>query len=224
MAEYERSVRRNFPNQFRGEIYVLNSLDTTRVATAATTARRSWAMVRYVARARGEPERVPSALRGKLLELGPGVRLGYPEPWDRYTRMRFFVERHDFMATLFLIFSLCALALAALGVYSIIAHMVAQRTREFGLRIAVGAGERDIRQLVLKEGNVLTLTGIAVGLLITYRTAGWVRAFVFSDWDRYDSRVFAVVALVLFAAAWLASYLPARRAMRINPVEALKND
>lgn len=224
MAEYERSIARNFANQFRGQIYVLNSLDTTRVGATAAPAPRSWAMVRYVARARGEPERVPSALRAKLLELGPGVRLGYPEPWDRYTRMRFLVERHDFMATLFLIFSLCALALAALGVYSIIAHMVAQRTREFGLRIAVGAGERDIRQLVLREGNVLTLTGIAVGLVITYKTAGWVRAFVFSDWDRYDSRVFAVVALVLFAAAWLASYLPARRAMRINPIEALKND
>jgi ABC-type antimicrobial peptide transport system permease subunit len=167
---------------------------------------------------------VPSALRTKLLELGPGIRLGYPEPWDRATRMRYYRERHDFMATLFVIFSSCALALAALGVYSIMAHMVAQRTREFGLRLAIGAGERDIRQMVLKEGNVLTLSGIAVGLLVTYKTAGWVRAFVFSDWDRYDSRVFALVGLVLFAAAWLASYMPARRAMRINPVEALRSE
>ena len=102
--------------------------------------------------------------------------------------------------------------------------MVAHRTREFGVRIAVGAGEVDIRRMVLKEGNVLTLSGIAIGLLLTYKTAGWVRAFVFSDWDRYDSRVFAAVALVLFAAAWLASYLPARRAMRINPVEALRSE
>ncbi len=226
MAEFEQRSARNFPNQFRGQVYVLNSLDTVRTLGQANAGspRRTWAMVRYVARAHGEPERVPSALRAKLLELDPGVRLGYPESWDRATRMRYYRERHDFMATLFLIFSSCALGLAALGVYSIIAHMVAQRTREFGLRMAVGAGERDIRQIVLKEGNVLTLSGIALGLLLTYKTAGWVRAFVFSDWDRFDSRVFAVVALVLFAAAWVASYLPARRAMRINPVEALRRE
>ena len=225
MQELENQRARNFPNQFRGQVYVLNSGDTARIASAATQGRPiAWKMVRYVARARGDPLRVAGALRTKLLELGPGVRMNYPEPWDRATRIRYYRERHDFMATLFMIFSTCALALAALGVYSIIAHMVAQRTREFGLRLAIGAGERDIRQMVLKEGNVLALSGIAVGLLLTYKTAGWVRAFVFSDWDRYDSRVFAIVAVILFGAAWLASYLPARRAMRINPVEALRND
>ena len=222
MAEHERSVIRNFGNAFRGEVYVLNSLDTARIVPPSTG--RDWSMVRYVARTRGDVERFPLQLRNALLELGAGVRVGFPESWAQYTRTRFLRERHDFMATLFLIFSFCALALAVIGVYSIIAHMVAHRTREFGVRIAVGAGEVDIRRMVLKEGNVLTLSGIAIGLLLTYKTAGWVRAFVFSDWDRYDSRVFAAVALVLFAAAWLASYLPARRAMRINPVEALRSE
>jgi ABC-type antimicrobial peptide transport system permease subunit len=128
------------------------------------------------------------------------------------------------MGSLFTLFASLALGLAALGVYAIIAHMVAQRTREFGVRLAVGAGVNDIRQLVLKEGNVLALAGIAVGLLMTAYSAKWVRAFVFDDYDRYDSRVFAVASLVLFLTAWLASYIPARRAMRINPVEALRND
>ena len=132
--------------------------------------------------------------------------------------------RHDFMASLFVLFAVFALVLAALGVYGIIAHMVAQRTREFGVRIAIGAGEPEIRGIVLREGNILTLTGIAIGLLMTYQSASWVRLFVFSDYDRYDSRVFGVGALLLFGVAWLASYLPARRAMRINPVEALRND
>lgn len=222
MAEYERSVIRNFGNAFRGNVYVLNSIDTARVVPQTT--RRDWLMVRYVARTAGDVERFSLLLRNALLELGPGVRVGFPESWAQYTRMRFLRERHDFMATLFLIFSVSALALAVIGVYSIIAHMVAHRTREFGVRIAVGAGARDIRRMVLKEGNILTLSGIAIGLLLTYKTARWVRAFVFSDWDRYDSRVFAAVALVLFGAAWLASFLPARRAMRINPVEALRNE
>ena len=92
------------------------------------------------------------------------------------------------------------------------------------VRIAVGAGAKEIRQLVVREGNILALLGIAIGLLITAKNAAFVRAFVFNDDDRWDSRVFAVVCVVIFAAAWLASYLPARRAMKINPVEALRND
>ena len=95
---------------------------------------------------------------------------------------------------------------------------------DVGVRLAVGATSNDIRQLVLKEGNVLALAGIAGGLLLTAYSAKWVRDFVFDDYDRYDSRVFAVAALTLFLTALLASWVPARRAMRINPVEALKND
>ena len=156
--------------------------------------------------------------------LGPNITAAWAATWEEWTGIARFRARHDFMASLFGTFAAFALALAALGVYAIIAHMVAQRTREFGVRIAVGAGERDIRELVVREGNILTLSGIAIGLVLTYYTAEYVRAFVFSDWDRYDSRVFAVVAILLFVVAWLASYLPARRAMRINPVEALRSD
>jgi putative ABC transport system permease protein len=212
-------------DRFVGQVWVLNSLDT--VTVASTSPRNRWragAYISLVVRARGDSKRLPLELRNKLAELGPSVLPSYPRTWEETSRIGQLRAKHDFMATLFSVFALFALSLAALGVYAIIAHMVAQRTREFGVRIAVGAGERDIRQMVLQEGNVLTLSGIAVGLLITYKTAGWVRAFVFSDWDRFDSRVFAVVALLLFAAAWLASYLPARRAMRINPVEALRSE
>jgi putative ABC transport system permease protein len=211
-------------DQFMGSVWVLNSLDT--VTITSSSPRNSWREGSYIAlyvRARGDTKRLPLALRNKLAELS-GVNASYPRTWEETSGVGYMRAKHDFMATLFTIFGLFALALAALGVYAIIAHMVAQRTREFGVRLAVGAGERDIRQMVIREGNILTLAGIAVGLILTWKSAAWVRAFVFSDWDRYDSRVFAVVAVVLFGVAWLASYLPARRAMRINPVEALKND
>jgi putative ABC transport system permease protein len=211
--------------RIRGNVWVLNSLDTTVITSGTPQNRGAWGS--YIAlgvRSRGDNRRLPLELRNKLAELGPQVIPSYPRTWEQWSNIGRLRAKHDFMASLFVFFALMALGLAALGVYAIIAHMVAQRTREFGLRIAVGAGEREIRQIVVREGNILTLLGIAVGLILTWKSAAWVRAFVFSDWDRYDSRVFALVALVLFATAWLASYLPARKAMRINPVEALRND
>ena len=211
---------------FAGDIYVLNVVDTATVPALRPYGRwyRGGAYISIVASGRGDPRKLPIMLRAKLAELGAGVLPVYPQTWEQATGIDVLKAKHGFMATLFAVFGICALVLAALGVYAIIAHMVAQRTREFGVRIAVGAGERDIRQMVLREGNVLTLTGIAIGLIITWKSAALLRAFMFSDWDRYDSRVFAIVAAVLFTAAWLATYLPARRAMRINPVEALRSD
>ena len=211
---------------FSGEIYVLNVIDTATITPSSTFRgyMRGGAYISLVASGRGDPRRLPITLRAKLGELGPNVLAVYPQTWEQAMGIDVLKAKHGFMATLFAVFGFFALVLAALGVYAIIAHMVAQRTREFGVRIAIGAGERDIREMVLREGNVLTLTGIAIGLLITWKSAALLRAFMFSDWDRYDSRVFGIVVVVLFLTAWLATYLPARRAMRINPVEALKND
>ncbi|HYC53168.1 MAG TPA: FtsX-like permease family protein [Gemmatimonadaceae bacterium] len=211
---------------FSGEIYALNVMDTATIPVADRRGPifRGGDYIPLIANGRGDPRRLPGSLRAKLGEMGPNVLPLYPQTWEQAMGIDVLKAKHGFMASLFSVFALFALVLAALGVYAIIAHMVAQRRREFGVRIAIGAAERDIREMVLREGNVLTLTGIAIGLLITWKTAGLLRAFVFSDWDRYDSRVFGVVVVVLFAAAWLASYLPARRAMRINPVEALRND
>ena len=205
-----------------GMLYVLAGNDTTRVLPATPT-RRYTERFSIAVRTEGDAMKAAIDLRQALIDKGVGY-VSIPRSGDATTGIANLRAKHGFMASLFTLFATLALALAALGVYAIIAHMVAQRTREFGVRLAVGASERDIRQLVLKEGNVLALVGIACGLLLTAYSAQWVRAFVFDDYDRYDSRVFAVAALTLFVVAWLASYIPARRAMRINPVEALRND
>ena len=87
-----------------------------------------------------------------------------------------------------------------------------------------GASVADIRRTVLREGNILALTGIAVGLIAGRLAVPWLQAFLRSEDDRYAAHFFALAALVLLATALVAAWVPARRAMRINPVEALKND
>ncbi|MEX2179033.1 MAG: FtsX-like permease family protein [Gemmatimonadaceae bacterium] len=208
-----------------GGVFVLNAADTAQIVVRVTRTGFRWGeFIELVARGPGDANRLSLALRRGLSALTPATTLGYPQSWAQATGIQALSDRQDFMASLFTVFAVLATALAALGVYAIIAHMVAQRAREFGIRIALGASAREIRELVIREGNVLTLLGIAVGLLVTWQSAAFLRAFLLSDWDRYDSRVFAVAALLLFAVAWLASFIPARRAMRISPTEALRNE
>ena len=187
------------PRPFLSNVWVLNAHDTALVLPASTP-QSSGAFMDLIVRGTGEPERLPIVL-GRALAGIPGVRVLRPQSFEDRLGSRTLREKHDFMAALFNIFGLCALALATLGVYAIISHGVAQRTREFGVRVAVGASAREIRALVLRDGIRLALLGIAVGLLITNQTAGTLRAFLFSDYDRYDSRVYALVALALLAVA-----------------------
>jgi len=113
--------------------------------------------------------------------------------------------------------------LAAFGVYGIVAHSVAERRRELGVRIALGAAPGSIVKLVLREGNVFALAGLALGLWLTKDSAWWLRAFSLED-DAYNAPLFAAMAAVLFGVALLAALVPAMRATRIDPVESLRNE
>jgi predicted permease len=124
-------------------------------------------------------------------------------------------------ATMFTVFGLLALLLAAIGLYSVIAYNVAQRTRELGVRVALGAGTRDVIRLVMTEGMRLALVGVGLGAGIALVIARWVKPLLFEQSPR-DPVVFAGVAGVLLAVAALASFLPARRAGRVDPMEALR--
>src|SRR5262249_37610178 len=130
-------------------------------------------------------------------------------------------ESHDFVADIFQLFTLLALGLAALGIYGVVAHSVAERTREFGVRIALGADTRQVLRAVLREGNAVALGGVAVGLLCTKYTMTWLYAFTF-DGDEYDAPLFAAMAAVLFIVAVAAALGPALKATRIDPVESMR--
>jgi predicted permease len=199
-----------------GAIYVLNGADTTRIGKNN--------LLQVAVRGTTNIERLPVLLRTSLPDASAGVTVTDARQLLSVLRLDALRQRQDFITALFTTFAVLALGLAALGVYAVVSHSVSQRTREIGVRVALGATERDVRQSVLHEGNVLALSGIAVGLILAARTVGLLHAFLRSEEDRYDSWLYAVAALVLFGVTLLASYVPARRAMRINPVEALRND
>ena len=208
-----------------GNIYVLNASDTTRLQMFERRSGSSYiGFLQLLTRGEGDELRHVLQIRRTFEGMAPEVSSLNTQPWSVRTGVAAFRAKQDFVAALFTLFAVVALALAALGVYAVIAHGVAQRTREFGVRIALGATGADIRALVMREGNLHTLLGILCGVLITWKSAGLLRAVLLSEWDRYDARMFALAALLLFAVAWLASWIPARRATRINPVEALRND
>jgi predicted permease len=123
-------------------------------------------------------------------------------------------------ARLFSLFGTLALFLAAGGVYGVRAYMVAQRTREIGIRTALGATSRDAIQLVLREGLVLTLWGIGFGLVLAYM-AGQVLSSMLYRVSATDPAVFLGAPLVLALISLLACYIPARRAATVNVMDAL---
>jgi predicted permease len=126
-------------------------------------------------------------------------------------------------ATLFGLFGALAVLVAAIGLYSVITYLVAQRTHEFGVRAALGAGSRHMVQQILGEGVRVTVPGVAIGLLVALAAGRWIAPLLFNVSPR-DPFVFAMVTITLLAVAVLASLAPAVRAARVDPVVALREE
>ena len=126
-------------------------------------------------------------------------------------------------ATMFVVFGILALVLAAIGLYSVIAYNVAQRTHELGVRAALGARMSDLARLVVREAMQLTVIGVLLGAGIALFVARWVAPLLFHESPR-DPWVFGLVAAVLLAVAGVASFMPAQRAARADPMHALRSD
>jgi len=126
-------------------------------------------------------------------------------------------------ATMFTVFGSLALVLAAIGLYSVIAYNVAQRTQEMGVRVALGAEVRDLVRMVLSEGMRLALVGVVLGSGIALLVSRFVKPLLFEESPR-DPVVFAGVGVALLAVAAVASLIPARRAARVDPMRALRTE
>ena len=125
------------------------------------------------------------------------------------------------VATLLSAFGLLALGLAALGIYGVMAYTVSRRTREIGIRMALGAQVGNVLILILRQGLALILIGVALGIGGALLATRWLTSFLYGV-STTDATTFALIALLLTAVAWLACYIPARRATKVDPMVALR--
>ena len=126
-------------------------------------------------------------------------------------------------ATLTTVLAVLALALAVVGLYSLVSFLVAERTHEIGVRMALGAGARDVLELVLGYGVKLAGVGLAIGLPIAIAASRLLGSLLYGV-SPTDPLVFVAVSVALMAVATAACYVPARRAMRLDPLQALRNE
>jgi ABC-type antimicrobial peptide transport system permease subunit len=119
------------------------------------------------------------------------------------------------------VFGGCALLLAAIGIYGLMAYSVEQRTQEIGIRLALGAQAAHVKNLVVAQGMILAGVGVAVGLVAAFWLARLIASFLFGVTAR-DPLVFVGVPVLLTCVALLAVWFPARRASRVDPIIALR--
>ena len=136
-------------------------------------------------------------------------------------RVRQLEARPRFNAALLGIFATMGILLAALGTYGVIAFLVAQRTREIGICMALGAQRSDVMKLILAQGTKLALAGLLIGVAGAFVVTRSMTALLF-EVKPFDPAIFSGIAIFLILVSLGACYIPARRAMRVDPIVALK--
>jgi len=133
------------------------------------------------------------------------------------------VARSRFNALLLAIFGVVALVIAVVGVYGVVAYMVAQRTQEIGIRMALGAARADVVRMVMRGGMIPTLAGVALGLVAALGFTQLMSSLLFGV-SATDPATFATIGGALVVAALLATLLPALRAATLDPMQALRDE
>lgn len=177
--------------------------------------------INYLVRTAGNPANALGAVRSSLRALDPQLVLIQPFTMDQIISQSPSVFLRRYPSYLMGSFAALALLLAMVGLYGLISYAVSQRTRELGIRIALGAQEKDVMKLVLGEGARLTFMGVILGLAAALGLTQLMRSLLFGV-DAMDPATFVSVAVVLALVAFAASYIPARRAMGTDPVVTLR--
>jgi putative ABC transport system permease protein len=166
-----------------------------------------------------DPASMVPAIRNQVLSVDKDQPVS--EIMTMEQRLAKSVASSRFVILLLSSFSILALGLAAVGIYGVMAYLVTQRTQEIGVRMALGAQERDVLKLVVGKGMVLAVIGTAIGLLASLALTRLMRSLLFevtpTDWF-----TFVITSIVLLTVALLACYIPARRATKVDPLIALR--
>jgi predicted lysophospholipase L1 biosynthesis ABC-type transport system permease subunit len=177
-------------------------------------------MTLYV-RAAGDPQSLVPLLRNEVNALAPGLPIVSPTTLEEAVSVA--LLPHRLGAALLGVLGGLAALLAVLGLYGVLAYSVSQRTREFGIRGALGAGRPQLVAQVIAEGMLLSGVGTAIGLVLAAAVTRLVRAFLFGV-SPLDPAAFGGMTLLVAGVTLLASYLPARRATQVSPMEAVRHE
>ena len=160
-----------------------------------------------------------AAVRNAINEVGKDLYVPKLQPLDELLARSLAQPRFNMI--LLGVFAGVAMILAAIGIYGVIAYGVAQRTKEIGIRMALGAQRSDMLTMVLRQGLILVAIGIGIGFVASLGATRLLRTLLYGV-AANDFSIYAIVVVLLGAAAFLASYIPARRAMRVDPMVALR--
>ena len=174
-----------------------------------------------VVKTAGDPRALANPVRRAVAQLDPNLPVSAVRPMSEVVDGT--MAPSSFTGLLLALFATLAVVLAAVGIYGLLSYLVSQRTREFGIRMAIGASQRDVLALVVRKGLLLTGAGVVAGLALALAITRLMRALLFGVGPA-DIVTFAAVPAILVAVALLASYLPAARATRVSPLLALKSD
>jgi ABC-type antimicrobial peptide transport system permease subunit len=187
----------------------------------------------FYVRTKGEPDYILATLRAKARDLDPNVTVFDAAPLKEFIGASLYPQK--IAASLMTVLGSIALLLAAVGLYSVMAYSVAQRTQEIGVRMALGAQPGHVLRMVIKQGLALTAGGLFVGAFLAIALARAVASVSFTGGGMGASAkllgagannplIFVAAAVFLCAVAMLASWLPARRAAAIDPMKALRTE
>jgi putative ABC transport system permease protein len=174
-----------------------------------------------VARTNGDPLGFVAAVRGQVQAVDKDQPITNIRTMEEIFARS--VSQPRFNLSLLAVFACLALSLAAIGIYGVMSYLVTQRTHEIGVRMALGAQTGDVLRLVIRQGMVLALTGVLIGLITAFGLTRLLRNLLF-DVSVTDPLTFFAIALLLALVGLLACYLPARRATKIDPLVSLRCD
>jgi putative ABC transport system permease protein len=178
-----------------------------------------WPSARIEVRTSGDPASITTSVASVVQSLDPDLPLDQVRTMDQLVDESLAGDR--FATVFFAAFAAVALLLAAIGIYGVVSFAVSQRTLEIGLRMALGASPNQVIIIVLREGLLLALTGLLFGLIGTYFVGRTMQSVLYQV-TPIDPAAIAIVAITLLLSAALATYIPARRATRVDPVIALR--